>query len=42
MVKEFALTDIRKITIIIDNILPSRREVFEKTSLLAGPLLNIS
>lgn len=38
MVKEFALTDIRKITIIIDNILPSRKEVFEKTLSLGGSL----
>jgi uncharacterized protein (DUF58 family) len=38
MVKEFALTDIRKITIIIDNLLPSRRGVFEKTLSLGGSL----
>lgn len=38
MVKEFALTDIRKITIIIDNLLPSQKEVFEKTLSLGGSL----
>lgn len=38
MVKEYALTDIRKITIIIDNLLPSRKEVFEKTLSMAGSL----
>jgi len=38
MVKEFALTDIRKITVIIDNLLPSRKEVFEKTLSLGGSL----
>jgi uncharacterized protein (DUF58 family) len=38
MVKEYVLTDIRKITIIIDNLLPSGEEVFEKTLSLAGSL----
>lgn len=38
MVKEFAPTDIRKITVIIDNLLPSRKEVFEKTLSLGGSL----
>ncbi len=36
MVKEFALADIRKITVIIDNLLPFRKDVFEKTLSLAG------
>lgn len=38
MVKEFALTDIRKITVIIDNLLPQQKEVFEKTVSMAGSL----
>lgn len=38
MVKEFALTDIRKITVIIDNLLPSQKEIFEKTLSLGGSL----
>lgn len=38
MVKEYTLTDIRKITVIIDNIQPSGEEIFEKTLSLAGSL----
>jgi uncharacterized protein (DUF58 family) len=38
MVKEYTLTDIRQITIIIDNLLPLQEEVFEKTLSLAGSL----
>lgn len=38
MVKEYSLTDIRKITLIIDNLQPSQEEVFEKTLSLAGSL----
>lgn len=38
MVKEYALTDIRKITIILDNLLPAEEAVFEKNLSLAGSL----
>jgi uncharacterized protein (DUF58 family) len=38
MVKEYALTDIRQITVILDNLLPSGEDVFEKTLSLAGSL----
>ena len=38
MVKEYALTDIRQITVILDNLLPAGEEVFEKTLSLAGSL----
>jgi uncharacterized protein (DUF58 family) len=38
MVKEYALTDIRQITIILDNLLPAGEEIFEKTISLAGSL----
>lgn len=38
MVKEYALTDIRKITVVIDNLLPAGEAVFEKTLSLAGSL----
>ena len=39
MVKEYALSDIRKITVIIDNLLPSRKEVFEHTLSMAASLV---
>ncbi len=38
MVKEYALTDIRQITVILDNLLPAGEELFEKTLSLAGSL----
>lgn len=38
MVKEFTLTDVRKVSIIIDNLLPSQKEVFEKVLSLGGSL----
>lgn len=39
MVKEYASTDIRKITIILDNLLPAEETVFEKNLSLAGSLV---
>lgn len=39
MVKEYAMTDIRKITIILDNLLPSEEVFFEKNLSLAGSLV---
>jgi uncharacterized protein (DUF58 family) len=38
MVKEYAFADIRKITVVIDNLLPAGEAVFEKTLSLAGSL----
>ena len=39
MVKEYALADIRKITIILDNLLPAEETLFEKNLSLAGSLV---
>ena len=38
MVKEYAVTEIRKVTLIIDNLLPAEETNFEKTLSLAGSL----
>jgi len=38
MVKEYAVTQIRKVTLIIDNLLPATEDDFEKTLSLAGSL----
>jgi uncharacterized protein (DUF58 family) len=40
MVKEYGLTEIRKITLVIDNLLPAEEAAFEKTLSMAASLAN--